>query len=351
MRSVNSTYYAYNHLGLPEQQTVGGKSLGPKYDKDGNVVSDTDLQNGYVTDYTLNMFGQVVETDQPNNTVGMGGLRQDDLRRRRGGAGDDGKLQRRRRGGGRDGSVGQPEVRGATTSSATRSVSSLPDPANGDQDSDSPTTYDTYDLDGELVATTTPPASGSGAGDTTSYSFDSFGDEVSQSLPVSASGAEDGPTTMFTFDADGNTLSLTDPEGNTTSWTYASGGQMATQSEAVALGYAWDGTTRSIDTTTANYSDQYDLAGNLAESVDADDQAIVFSYDAMNDETGETWYPTAADATTETDSDGSESFSYDVLGNTATASNSAASYKYTYDVVGDAINTQAELAGVTIDGS
>ena len=41
----NTTTYQYDALGRPVQQTVNGTTyLGPTYDADGNVTSDTDLQ-------------------------------------------------------------------------------------------------------------------------------------------------------------------------------------------------------------------------------------------------------------------------------------------------------------------
>jgi YD repeat-containing protein len=184
----------------------------------------------------------------------------------------------------------------------------------------------------------------------TSFSYDSFGNEVSQSLPDPATGLQDSgsPTTTLAYDADGNTLSLTDPDSNATFWTYTGNGQVATQSQVVALGYNSDG---SIQTTMANYTFQYDLAGDVAESVDADGRAIVFSYNTLGQETGETWYPTAADADAQTGSDGSESFSYDVLGNTSSASDSVASYTFQYagrNVTSENIALTGLSPGVTL---
>jgi len=69
----NTTTYVYSSLNLPAQQSVNsGPMLGPLYDKAGNVLSDTDLQNGYATDYKYDMFGHLVETDQPNNVPNSG---------------------------------------------------------------------------------------------------------------------------------------------------------------------------------------------------------------------------------------------------------------------------------------
>ena len=58
----NTTYYAYNALGLPAQETdpTTGMELGPVYDKAGNMISDTDLM-GNTTTYTYNSSGQVTQ--------------------------------------------------------------------------------------------------------------------------------------------------------------------------------------------------------------------------------------------------------------------------------------------------
>ena len=49
------------------QQTnpANGTLLGPAYDADGNVISDTDLQNGAQTDYTYNSLNELVQTTGP----------------------------------------------------------------------------------------------------------------------------------------------------------------------------------------------------------------------------------------------------------------------------------------------
>jgi RHS repeat-associated protein len=352
----NTTSYIYNALDLPQQQSVDdGPELGPIYDKAGYVVSDTDLQHGYATVYVMNMFGQTAETIQPNNVQDSGYY---------GEAVSDGVA------------VGAVTV-DAYNADGELVSQSLPDPANGSQDSSSPTTTFTYDFLGDQVSASLPvPTTGAAGGPTsystydldgeqvgatdasdnvTAYAYDAFGNEISQSLPDPANGSQDSnsPLTTFTYDADGNVLSLTDPVGNTTAWTYNGAGQVASQSEVVALGYNPDG---SIDTTTANYSYQYDLDNNLVQSTDADGHVIQGAYDYMNNEVGETWYPTAADAVAGTGSDGGESFAYDAAGNVREASNSivlgdtsstVADYTYQYDVVGNVTTEDVNLGGLS----
>ena len=75
-RKNRVAYLLFNHLNLPEQQADpanGSIELGPLYDKDGNTISTTELQNGYVTEYAYNLFGQVVQTILPNPSTGATG--------------------------------------------------------------------------------------------------------------------------------------------------------------------------------------------------------------------------------------------------------------------------------------
>ena len=175
----NTTNYAYNPLGLPQQQSAnGGPQLGPTYDKAGNVVADTDLQNGEVTNYTYNPMGQVVETEQPAPATG------------------------------------DPRPITTETYDADRDLLSQTDPLGnttafsydcfGNQISQKDplgnTTSYTYDLDADELSTADP------MGNVTAYSYDAFGNQVSQSLPDPTTGKQDGnnPTTTYSFDAMGD---------------------------------------------------------------------------------------------------------------------------------------------------
>ena len=161
----------------------------------------------------------------------------------------------------------------------------------------------------------------------------------------------------------GDVLSLTDPDNNATSWTYDGLGRETGQSETVALSYAsmefYGGrypTNVSRSTTTATSSYQYDLAGNLTQATDADGRVTTYAYNAMNEETGETWYGDAADAAADTNSTGTVSYSYDVEGRMLSAANEAvpvgsvgldpvASYGYQYDCVGNLTGENVQING------
>ena len=323
----NTTSYAYNDLGLPAQQQVNSSSplLGPIYDKAGNVYSDTDLL-GNVTSYQYNDLGQVAVTTQPAPQSGQSQPVTTDS------YDADGDL------------VSRTDPLGNVTTytwdAFGNEVSqSLPNPTTGA--AGGPTTTFAYDLDRNEVSTTDP------LGNVTAYTFDAFGNQVSQSLPDPANGKQDSgsPKTTFTYDAMGDQLSLTDPDGNTTSWTYDGLGRETGQSETVALGYNSSGT---VQTTTASYSNQYDLDGNLTESVDADGQAIAYAYNWSNQETSETWY-NASDIVV-----GTVACGYDVEGNLLSATNTAnsssvAAYTYQFDGAGRVTGESVQLAGLTPD--
>ena len=204
------------------------------------------------------------------------------------------------------------------------------------------------------MGTIAPSPNGSGTA-VTAFAFDSFGNEISQSLPNPANGEQDSGklTTAFTYDADHDTLSESDPDSNETTWTYDGLGDVLTRSSIVALGYDSGGT---VDSTTATSSYSYDLDQNMTEAVDADGRATTFSYDSLNRETGETWYSDSSDATSGTDPQGTDAFAYDVNGAMTEADNSAvppsggslasvADYGYTYTAAGNVQTDKATLAG------
>ena len=219
------------------------------YDADGNLVAESDAL-GNSTTYVYNTLGLPAQQPDPsNNAIPLGAVYD------------------------KAGNVlTNTDLMGNVTGYQYNDlgqavVTTQPAPANGQPQ---PVITDSFDADGDLLSETDP------LGNVTSYSYDPFGDEVSQSLPNPATGAAGGPTTTSTFDLDGDQLSLTDPDGNTTSWSYDCLGDAIGQSEVVALGYNSQGVIK----TTATSSDQFDLDGNLTQSIDADGRVIDYAYNA-----------------------------------------------------------------------
>ncbi|MGW3172997.1 LamG-like jellyroll fold domain-containing protein [Streptomyces sp. NPDC001153] len=153
------------------------------------------------------------------------------------------------------------------------------------------TTY-TYDADGERVATSgaayTPPGSTTsitptvtaqynaagnitaatdGNGNSSSYTYDQFGN-LAQAVQPAVSGS--APTTHTTYDADGEKLSITDPTGAVTTSTYDDLGRTVTVSQVVRQ------PTTTTDTTTYGY----DAAGNPNSTTLPGGQISTAAYDA-----------------------------------------------------------------------
>ena len=265
-------------------------------------MSNTDLL-GNVTTYAYNDLGEPVTTTQPGSITTTDTYD------------TDGQLLSQSLPNPSTGAAGGPTTAYAYDDFGNQVSQSLPDPANGTQDSYSPTTTDTFDLDGQSVSTTDP------MDNTTAYAYDAFGNEVSQSLPDQWGGEQDpwSPTTTFTYDGDGDVLSLTDPDQNTTSWTYDAAGDQTSQSKIAALGYNSDG---SVEQQTATDTYYYDLDQNLASSQDADGNTSAFTYDTMNHE--------LSDTLRNPDNSVSDTyaFSYDTAGHMTGALNNAAAYSY-----------------------
>ena len=185
-------------------------------------------------------------------------------------------------------------------------TTSLPDPSSGA--AGGPTTTDTFDLDSEKVQSVDPLSFVS------TWSMDSFGNQIAQSLPDQSTGAAGGPTTTWTFTAAHDMLTQTDPDGNVTAWSYNFDAQ--TTSETIAAGTEYY--TRDAD-------------GNLTELDDFDARKTTYTFNTLNQETGEKWYTTTTSATPYN----SLAYVYDVRGDMLSGSESYAS--------GDGTNSSVAL--------
>ena len=334
----DTTTYSYNALGEPEQQTVGDNTLGPVFDAAGNVVSDTDLQNGAVTYYTYNARNELVQTTAPATD----GDSADTLVTQY--AYDPAGNQLTQTtyanyafnadGTPREDVTPQPMVTTFTYDALNRETSvSLPNPSDGS--AGGPTTSYGYDLVGNLISTTSPSPTGSGYV-TTTNTYD-------QANNLESSTDANGDVTTYSHDGVGDTLSLTDSDGNTTSWGVNHLGQTTSQSQVVALGYFPDGT---VETTVATSYDFYGPAGNLTTSIDSDHRSISYAYDHLFQETGQTWTDASGSAA------GGVAYSYNPAGYMTAASNgtgsstsNVASYGYQYTTTGNVQLENVDLPG------
>ncbi len=153
-------------------------------------------------------------------------------------------------------------------------------------------------------------------------------------------------TTSFGYDSYGNQTSVTDPQSNQTTYTYDLGGRKLTETDPLS------------HTTTYNYDNQnnvltvkdalnhtttmtYDAKGNLSTVTDADSNVTTYHYDnsdhltqvvdALNHTTGYA-YDADGNRTSQTDANGkTTTYAYDVLNRLSSVTdplNHATSYQY-----------------------
>jgi len=317
-----NTAYQYNSLNEPAQVQVNGSPLlGPVYDKAGNEISDTDMQNGVVTDYKYDARDRLIEIDQPNATTGQT-LDQNghplgpvttfayDLASNLTSVTD--PLQ-------------NVTSFGYDNLDRLNSVT-VPNPSTGGA-TGGLTTTGSYDLAGNLTSSTDP------LGNTTSYAYD-----LQNNLRTTTDAA--GGVTTYGHNAVGAVTSLTDSVGNTTSWQYDYLGREIQATDPLAHSSYY----------------QYDANNNLTQATDRDGRVNVYGYDTLNRETVETWYNNANDAAAQQNSTGARSFSYDLDSRMTAASNTAspnsggspstvATYNYQYNSAGFVTGKTVQLAG------
>ena len=171
------------------------------------------------------------------------------------------------------------------------------------------TTY-AYD-DADNITSITDPA-----GNTTSYTYDAFGNPLTRTDPQLTTQTSPGVWT-YTYDADSEQLSVTDPTGAQTQATYDDLGRQATTTDVVR------GSSGTEYYTTTS---QYDGAGNLLTQTSPLGVVTSYTYDA------------AAEPTSRADTLGNTSHTtYDLFGNPLKQTlPTGEGISYTYDAAGNA---------------
>jgi RHS repeat-associated protein len=135
----------------------------------------------------------------------------------------------------------------------------------------------------------------------TGYSYDSIGELVSETRPATT-WASSGQTTTFTYDADGNQLTSEDPNGVTTTNTYTPLDQLSgssysgTAAPSVTDTYDADGNRTQMTDGTGTSTYTYDPFGELISAENGASKTVDYSYDALGNVTGIT-YPLGGGAT------------------------------------------------------
>jgi RHS repeat-associated protein len=179
-----------------------------------------------------------------------------------------------------------------------------------------------YDPDGNRTAVIPPDANSSGvpkcetsspwdvssstyptqAAYQTTSTYDSAGDLVSSTSPATTA-APGGATTTYTYDSDGDQVTTTDPNGVTTTTAYTTpGGNVASVSfsgaSAHSVSYTYDagGDITGMTDGTGTSSNTYDPFGELTSTTNGAGQTVGYTYDAGGNTTGTT-YPLPSTAT------------------------------------------------------
>ena len=204
--------------------------------------------------------------------------------------------------------------------------------------------YNTFDSYGNTLTTTDP------AGHTTTYTYDSSNNLLSQSVPLNST---TNAVTSYTYNSFGEVLTVTDPLGNITTNAYDSHGNLTSVtspapnsstaasvttfaynslgeltsitdplSHVTAMTYTTAGLIATITDAQSNVTTYgYDAKGNRTSVTDALNHQTTFAYDAMNRLTSIT-YP---DSTT-------SSFTYDIRGRrTSVTDQNGKTTSYAYD--------------------
>jgi RHS repeat-associated protein len=169
----------------------------------------------------------------------------------------------------------------------------------------------------------------------TGYSYDSLGELVAKTAPVTT-WASSGQTTTYTFDADGNQVTTEDPNGVTTTDTYTPLDQVSGTSysgsaaPSVTYTYDADGNRMGMTDGTGTSTYTYDPFGEQTSAENGASKTTHYAYDSLGDTTaityplgsGATWAPT--DTVSYAYDNASEMTAMtDFSGNTVSVSNTA----------------------------
>ncbi len=363
-----------------------GRLLGPTFDGDGNVISDTDLENGAVTSYTYNARNELVQTTgpypdpqhpisptsssesgtwlddtitvtvphvteyatpvTPDGTGGGVGYRityttytEDTATHYASGTG----------------SSHAWSFSGLTEGQQYEFQVSLPDAGSGDittnasfsyiNGSDSSASIGTYDEalaaradytthDGTTATTWQGMVVFTAAGENASFELDS-GDGHTLIPDVQLQKAR--PVTTYAYNLDGTLASETDPLGNTTAWTYDADGNEASMTLPDP---ATGENTSEVHGAVTDYA--YDLVGNLTSTTYPSPTGVEDSY-----VTTTSTYDQANNLESTTDANGNvTTFAHNAVGDTLSLTDSDGNTtSWTYDRDGQQ-TSQSELVAL-----
>ncbi len=211
----------------------------------------------------------------------------------------------------------------------------------------SETTTNGYDLAGQLLSTTAPPAStSSGApSQVTNYAYDAAGELLTVQKEGSTTPHTAVSTTSYCYDPNGNKTASVAPDGNTSSVATCSTSSPYQTTSAYQTGYSYDSLGELVSKTTPStsfatgptWSYSYDPAGNLLTSENPDSVTQTNTYTPL-DQLATVSY---------SDSTHSVSYGYDANGNRLSMVDASGTSSYGYDVF-DELTSYENGAGKTV---
>lgn len=180
----------------------------------------------------------------------------------------------------------------------------------------------TYDSKGNKLTET------DAAGNVTTYTYDATNKEASRSWTRTVNGQAQTVSTSVKRDAEGRVIEETDALGFTSKTQYNAAGQLIGTVDAQGrhTQYSYDSRGKLVKTAYADGSSDsasYDAEGNRASTTDRQGRTTNFEYDALN-RLVKTVYPNGSASSTEYDAAGRVAATIDASGNRSTSSYDAA---------------------------
>jgi RHS repeat-associated protein len=237
-------------------------------------------------------------------------------------------------------------------------------PAPASQSGYETTTY-SYDGDGNLIRTTSPPVSDGGPNSVTVSTYNSAGEMASQTTGY---GSAASSTVSQCYDPNGNETSVVYPDGNAngiapceTSSPWAVSSASHPEQAAYQTTYRYDSAADLVSTTTpatssapsgATTTQTYDPAGNKLTSTDPDgvtttwtytplDLVSAVSYSGGSAHSVTTGYDANGSRTSMTDATGTSGYAIDPFGEITSATNGAG------QTIGYGYNGDSQVTSIT----
>jgi RHS repeat-associated protein len=178
-----------------------------------------------------------------------------------------------------------------------------------------------------------------GANDTTTYAYDGVGNQTQVTDALNH-------TTSYSFDSQNRPLSVTNPLTGTTSYTYNLAGWKTSETDpdnnVTQYGYNAAGElTSEADPLTYQKTFSYDQAGRLTGQTDENGQQTQYSYNEAGWKTGETWLNSLNQPIYQA------TYTYDNAGRLTSEQDANSLYSYTYNSSGQLTQTAVTYPGVS----